>query len=189
MFEYFQRRSDAQIAMQDAPPSPCTAGKGRCCDGKVPVATADLNLIESAIASGKISEAIRLQAIANAEDPNRNNTCPFLGNDQLCMIYLYRPLTCMIWGIGGIPRSRGIAEKAVRGQQLLGIETTFEQNEITGLMCGSCAGEVKRRKPRYSMTTIAGIFAGYIFVQDNPAGILKRFVQERLPQLSSPKAT
>ena len=112
-------------------------GEGACCESTVPLTRGDLGIIISDIRRGKISSKIINEAISRSQDPQRSGRCPFLNPENRCDIYESRPLTCMVWGIGGDPLDPENYADAVRNYKNGGLNRypnlLLEQNT-----CISC---------------------------------------------------
>jgi Fe-S-cluster containining protein len=118
------RRARAALLSQ----LPCQAGCSQCCIGIFPITRLDLRLIREGLEHLRIDQRVRIetraaqqiralesayprlqsspslddwpdQEIDKAAAAFHDAPCPALGDDGLCMLYDYRPLTCRSMGI------------------------------------------------------------------------------------------
>jgi hypothetical protein len=185
--EQLPRYSNLRISLEEAQRkagfNPCIKGKAECCDRSVGLTRADATLLLRAFEEGQLPDNVRSRAYKNVLD-RHNDRCPFLDGNNECGVYRFRPLICMAWGIGGRPKPEiglGLALRKSR-QAVTGEEQFVSTDEIVCYACQSCAEEIKRQNPTYSLSSIEAITGAYLYMHaDDEMGILlTNFVKRRL---------
>lgn len=133
--EYISARNMALRANAIANASSCR--KAFCCEASVPLTKGDLGIIVKGIRSGEITDDIVSDAIARSQDPEKNKICPFLTSEERCSIYDHRPLTCILWGIGGDPIDNKHYNQAVK-ESRQGGSNTYPNLLLVQSTCLSC---------------------------------------------------
>lgn len=177
-------RERAKDANEKFPSSFCLKGKARCCIRDVPITPADAQFLYEGFRSGQIPDAVRQGALKNMSDQTRGNRCPFLGEDNQCTIYDHRPLVCIVFGLGGQPRTREIAlqlEEAMKIQQATGVEQYISRESIQVYMCPSCIEE-SPSGPDLSLSVVEATtaIALYLNADDVTREFLPDFVKREL---------
>lgn len=134
--EYMLAREMA-LRANEIGPSSCV-GNGACCESTTPLVIGDAGLIIRDIRSGKISSETINETISRSQDPKRQTLCPFLNTENRCSIYESRPLTCVVWGIGGLPLDGEDYARAIRGWERSGIPDTYPNIDLNQLTCLKC---------------------------------------------------
>lgn len=133
--EYISARNMALRANEIANASSCR--EALCCEASVPLTRGDIGTIVKGIRSGKITDDIVSDAVARSQDPKHNEICPFLTPAQRCSIYKDRPLTCILWGIGGDPIDKKHYDQAVEASRQGG-SNTYPNLLLVQSTCLSC---------------------------------------------------
>ncbi len=134
---YKQVRSAAQIVNNAPISTPCVRGNGACCyQPEVPSTTEDHEVIIQAAKDGKIPKHIIDRALKRAFDP-LSKGCPFLGDNNECTIYPYRPVICMMYGTGAGPSSRQLLAEAMKKRKS-GKERGLKMPQVRPFLCDSC---------------------------------------------------
>lgn len=130
------REKAERFNAQAAKYSFCKGINGGCCIPNVNMLEDDKKLIIDAASRGKIEKSVIRRARRRAKDPEVNS-CPFLGDDEKCTIYPYRPIKCIQHGNGGIPRSEEDV-KAIAS----GAKESLTAKELVPFSCKDCLAEV-----------------------------------------------
>lgn len=163
---------------------PCTKGRGDCClqhRDTPPIVQFDEQLIIDDSSKGIISVAVLSLAVKKAKQNsiNKRRGCVFFDeNQRLCAIQQSKPLTCLMTGIGAIPKNE-IQSRLISGYML---EDDPVTQNMTGLtiqgwsttMCRSCHDKLNHKKFEYSFQMLKDYNLMHVFyLQNNPIPMYK----------------
>jgi hypothetical protein len=155
---YFELRRNIK-QQSDALPSdhPCRNGNGRCCNERdIPVTPSDERYIAAGIRSGKISAETVFRARKNAKDSSVGH-CPFLGPDKKCTIYEFRPIVCVVTGIGAKPNDPAKLQAENYHMKRTGEDRGFPSDSTQSCMCKPCHLELNKKEKRFSISGMMGM--------------------------------
>lgn len=100
--ETFHQWVDAEVERASLIPISCKKGCATCCHYEVEITGEEAQLLADLIQQGHKIDSARLQAQAQRSRKDSTwklgafleNRCVFLGEDQACTIYSFRPTTC-----------------------------------------------------------------------------------------------
>lgn len=131
---------------------PCVRGNGACCEPDIQITADDaLNIRQSAM-KGLIPLNVIQDAKKRVRNKNRQR-CAFLGDDNECSIYEFRPLVCIITGTGGKPRTEDV-RKAVDLFKITGKDTEISCTKVTDASCVDCFKSMSEAGFKYNASSI-----------------------------------
>lgn len=109
---YLHALIDKEILASSHVETSCTKGCAACCHLEVEITDDDAAVLNSAIKDGNVIDLNRLKDLAerSRQDPLwrkgvvPNNRCVFLGENNACSVYYYRPSTCRKAAVVGNPK-------------------------------------------------------------------------------------
>ncbi len=159
--------------------SPCTEGKARCCTADTPVIEGDQKMIKRAFLDGKLPDQIRLRALRNTSDADRRG-CPFLSDYKECLIYEFRPVACIAFGLGGYPRSEQQYHRLFNKLQS-GQNPEISVNDLESIFtCGKCATQLRSANARFPLKCIIGAVGAGDLINRTPRMSMRTFVSSQL---------
>lgn len=191
--EYQEILSHTKQALKEAPETPCKRGDGYCCTKGVPMTWEDAAILTKAFEKGFISSEIKQAAMNNLKDKKRGDRCAFLSSQNLCMIYEFRPLICVGYGVGGyllrseISLSQEEYYQAVDDYYLLGIEHFVNQDQLAGFFCRQCRLTLESQNLSYPIHVVNACSRAVSYAHERKACSVDDFVQKNLPKIKTPK--
>ncbi len=160
--------------------SPCTKGNAKCCDREIGTTEDDERLIYKAFQEGKIPDSVRQRAAKRLRD--NVDKCLFLGDQNECLIYPFRPFVCVEWGgIRGFSNSDKI-EILKKREQKTGNKQFIPMSALACKACPDCAKQLEARQTNLPLLVveIATAAEKYLRTPTLKGGFLENFVSKYL---------
>lgn len=133
----YTRTREMALRANTIGPSACV-GDGKCCTPDIPLTKGDLAVIVKNVRRSNIPREVVRETIERSNDLNRQDKCAFLDPDNKCSIYPYRPVTCIVWGIGGLPMDKPDYYKAKREWEKSGTPDEYPNVTLEQFTCLGC---------------------------------------------------
>ena len=154
---------------------PCRKGRGMCCEGATPVTKYDQGIIMQGVKSRDVSrKTIKLAARRARVDKTK---CGFLDEERQCVIYPFRPIMCIMTGVGGLPNK--LHPEVVDAIELFlsgGPDVEVPTGKLVTSMCPDCAKQLTNEGATISTSTIVVYNQAMLHYGQNPYKTMNNFI-------------